>query len=482
MKIGVVTFAIGDDYKSAVFSFRKSLVMYCEKHSYPLHTETDVFDGEREPLWYKIKMLQRYLDDYDYVVWIDADLMIMRHEVPLSYFIMNYMNDKDLMISEDHGNQYNTGVMFLKKSDWNRKLLNVIYNLPEIAGRFHEQGVLTELYNRDVLKIREHTRLIPESCCRLFNPTPSVYRWGDFLVHFMGVKRPPALGNMAYTYYPFSHGVENDEAFVNRINELEQRHSHNNCRYFIPKTNLKIGVCYFVAGDKYTDNTTNCGRMSLKIHCMLHGYDFLEQTTSLVPTDEDGEPTLPPHWNKMPLIRKYLDDYDYLVWIDADIMIMNHNIRWEDLIVDHMGSDQHFLTCRDLSGHINTGVWIARNSEYAKMILDLNSTLPELRYRECEEQDIFNRIYERDLWDAKKHIAVIDDQTIMNCCVGLYKTGMFLVHFMSLSKPGLSKCLQDFYPFRKGWDNDWSFNLRKNWLNAHYGGVPEITYDHIVVT
>lgn len=50
-----------------------------------------------------------------------------------------------------------------------------------------------------------------------------------------------------------------------------------------------------------------------KAYCKKHGYDIIQ---SSVRTYANTDRT--PHWERIPLVLKFLPQYDYLVWIDAD--------------------------------------------------------------------------------------------------------------------------------------------------------------------
>lgn len=50
---------------------------YAERHGYDLHLHTEPLDTTRPAPWSKIVALQRLQDDYDALLWLDADLMVV---------------------------------------------------------------------------------------------------------------------------------------------------------------------------------------------------------------------------------------------------------------------------------------------------------------------------------------------------------------------------------------------------------------------
>mmetsp|Transcript_18188 Transcript_18188/g.35723 ORF Transcript_18188/g.35723 Transcript_18188/m.35723 type:complete len:394 (-) Transcript_18188:225-1406(-) len=89
-----------------------------------------------------------------------------------------------------------------------------------------------------------------------------------------------------------------------------------------------------------------------------HGYD-------VIVADEDIDKSRPAAWSKFIILKKYLDKYQYLMWMDADALFMNMTIRVEDLIDSH----HELFFARD-EADINSGIFLIRNSEWSKWWLD----------------------------------------------------------------------------------------------------------------
>lgn len=462
MKIAVCSLAIGVEYKKVVHYCTETLKKYCEKQNYPLITDETYAIHDRDYMWSKIPLLRKTLSDYEYVVWIDGDMMIMNEEIRLEQFIDLYLGNKDTMMSIDCGNQINTGFWVIKNTPYMHNLLDIIENLPELAGNYHEQGVFNELHKRNLFDLQKHSRIIAEVEQRLFNATMSNYVIGDFLIHFLGIRNLTKLSQCINNHNPYT--IEH-EKFKAKSEWLSDKYKNiHNPRYINCKPKISIEVCTFYTGEKYADSVIKHGQKSMRQYCEKYKYPFHVQKESLVPD-------LPPHWTKIALLLKLAKERncDYLVWLDADIMIMNHDISVESLIEKHMdGKD--FLLSRDISNEINTGVWIVRNTDYAKSVMELILNLPELRYRNCEDQDAFNKVYVKNILQFQEHCSILpmSEQHIMNCCVGCFKWGCWLIHFFSLSKEGLEKSFNDFCPLQKDDENEGVFNHRLGWLK-NYG-------------
>ena len=478
MKVGVCTLYIGEAFKHKVEFCVKSIELYCERHGYDLITDQSVAD-DREPLWNKIRLIEKYLPDYDYIVWIDADMLIMKHEMTLEYLIHNYLVNKQLLVCKDIGEYANTGFMLVKNTEYMLRLLNTIYSLPELAGNYHEQGVLTTLYNRNVLNLHEHMVLVPILEQRLCNAAMCNYEPGDFLIHFLGIKNSHALRYVSGLYAPFlKEGHETEEEYTERMQKVQRNYDNQflmetgpHSRYYIPKPYVKVGVCTLYSGDKYSFGQVYYARKSLEAYTHRHNYGLHILHEYKHETPYEKEYQLPPQWAKLKILRNLLmeNDYDFVVWIDADTMILNHDTRLEDLIQTHMEVNSDFLMSRDVSEHINSGVIMVRNTPYAIEQLELIYNLQELRYRNCEDQDAVNEVYERNLNHYKDRTSILpsNQQHVFNGVVGLYHWGQFLIHFMSLSPQGLNEAFINFYPFERDDENEERYQTRLNWIKNY---------------
>ena len=153
MNICVCSLAIGEEYKKTVYWCVKSLEIYCKLNNYKLINTGDFKIEDRECQWSKIAMLRSLLSDYDYVCWIDADMLVIKTKIKLETLIELYLGNKHMMLSIDSGNQINTGFWILRNSVYTRQILDLIENLPELAGLYHEQGVLNNFYQKNLYNI-----------------------------------------------------------------------------------------------------------------------------------------------------------------------------------------------------------------------------------------------------------------------------------------------------------------------------------------
>jgi galactosyl transferase GMA12/MNN10 family len=76
----------------------------------------------------------------------------------------------------------------------------------------------------------------------------------------------------------------------------------------------------------------------------------------------------PASWSKILAVKHYLKDVDWVMWLDADTIITNPDIRLESLL-PRSASGPDFVITVDGGGY-NAGIWLMRRSEWSMAFLD----------------------------------------------------------------------------------------------------------------
>jgi predicted O-methyltransferase YrrM len=220
---------------------------------------------------------------------------------------------------------------------------------------------------------------------------------------------------------------------------------------------MKIGLCTLTIGEAYKERT-KWTTINKKSYCKRHGYDFIDDETIWVKSK-------PIPWSKILLLLKYIEKYDYIVWIDADILIMNMDIKIESLIQKYPQYDQ--ITGSDWKMQ-NTGVWIIKNTMFSKLFLtevwdnvyDEKSD-PHERYMNWEQGSVIN-LMDRNFMDCKNKIKVTYPEE-MNSYWFNYFPGHFVLHFAGV-RDELDSLIREYYPERLDTDSDESYESRMVYL------------------
>jgi mannan polymerase II complex MNN10 subunit len=208
--IAVLTIAHGHDYQNKVKLGIENKRVYCQQHGYDFIYCEDSLDPSRHIYWSKILLVLKTLENssYRWVVWMDADTLVMNQDIPLEDIINEKYN---FLITQDW-NGINSGIFFIRNCEWSFKFLNSVYERTDCL--FHtwpEQiAIASELNNKKEFSL--HTKVFPQ---RLFNSYPSetslsllssTYQPGDFIIHFASARD----GFLTQLFDKYSQQVLND--------------------------------------------------------------------------------------------------------------------------------------------------------------------------------------------------------------------------------------------------------------------------------
>lgn len=193
-------------------------------------------------------------------------------------------------------------------------------------------------------------------------------------------------------------------------------------------------------------------------YCLKHGYDFIEFSFQKIPDART------PHWGRVLAIKKYLNQYDWLFYLDTDIIICNFKIKIEDFIDDNY--DLIVGPNPIEEGHLSTSGMLFRNTDWSMSFLDKwfeqkyfidKPYIPNNEHfylstggdggGKFYEQSAFHYLYDQETEDRKK-IKVVP-RRLFNSLIYTWSFGDFLIHF-----PGPDKNL-------KLWGLKHYLNMRK---------------------
>ncbi len=136
------------------------------------------------------------------------------------------------------------------------------------------------------------------------------------------------------------------------------------------RNKAKIGFVTFATRDIWDYTVYSYGIN--QIYAEQHGYLFRHMDEK-----SDGSGSLDPRdsrWNKVKILEEALDTWgkalDYVVWVDADIVVMDMGLSIEEVAAMH--PQAHLLSSAEHAGSstlINSGMLIAKNSPFARMFL-----------------------------------------------------------------------------------------------------------------
>lgn len=198
-KIAFLTVVIGEQYSEAVRFGTKSKQTYCQQHGYDLIIATEHITSAyghettypRHPAWTKISLAAKYLPQYDYIFFCDADTIIMNPSISLES-LLNENYDLSICARDfdrpDPFMTMNSGVWFLKNSENSCNFLRNVWlegdNEHNSIQANWEQDAILQLLRRSYSLQGKFPLDILFLESRYMNAKPQQYQKGDFLVHF----------------------------------------------------------------------------------------------------------------------------------------------------------------------------------------------------------------------------------------------------------------------------------------------------------
>ena len=167
--------------------------MYCDKNNIELFKCSERRVSNRHPAWERIPLILKYINHYDYVMWVDADAHFYIDANNITDFINDNKN-YNFIFSNDMGNSnINTGVYFVKNSKYSIDFLTRwlhdedLYKNNPIPG-WWDQGVLYEMYDKSILDIKNNCIIINYGVLQHFFEN-EVFTNKPFIFHLAGRSR-----------------------------------------------------------------------------------------------------------------------------------------------------------------------------------------------------------------------------------------------------------------------------------------------------
>jgi hypothetical protein len=145
-----------------------------------------------------------------------------------------------------------------------------------------------------------------------------------------------------------------------------------------------------------------------KTYCDKYGYDIIKSN--------EKRTNLKPHWERIPLVLKYLDKYDYVIWIDSDAIFNKDSPPITNVIEEN--KEKLFIFSGDVNdvsdNCINSGFFIVKNSPLCFPILenwytnyDITKNGDNRQHGYIEDQGGLRYMYEKNLYNLKNISVVI---------------------------------------------------------------------------
>jgi hypothetical protein len=222
LKIGILLLHNDRGGKEFLEVSMRNKQQYAALHGYSVIDASDMIDPSRPVAWSKLTAIKHHLSTYDYVVWMDLDVLVMDMEMKLEWIMFGKQGaaNWDILMSQDW-NGPNTGVFIVKSSDWSRWFLQHLWEQEHLSNApyifeyeqraFHYvlqterwQAMRHPVYLGDSAEIWKHFEFVPQCSLnsyvfrtmtlRTFRAmlqggyTNANFAPGDFIIHFAGMR------------------------------------------------------------------------------------------------------------------------------------------------------------------------------------------------------------------------------------------------------------------------------------------------------
>ena len=115
---------------------------YCKKHGYHLYDSSPYLDTTRPPSWSKIVAARRLLTldeakdgekPCDWVVWLDADTVVMNSQKKLEDILPSPTLKQDLVITRQKFGSYNAGAWMIRNTPWAIEFLDTWWGMEKFV-------------------------------------------------------------------------------------------------------------------------------------------------------------------------------------------------------------------------------------------------------------------------------------------------------------------------------------------------------------
>ena len=153
---------------------------YASIHGYNYIWYDDSLINTKWVTWNKLCVLQRHLQDYEWVMWIDSDAVFTNIDTTIES-ILEHAGESSLLVCDDIGGwRLNSGVMFWKNTEWSLTALSELHDMEKIP---HSSGAEQQQLIKLLEKKRNGYKIFPR---KLFNQHPDEHETGDYILHMMG--------------------------------------------------------------------------------------------------------------------------------------------------------------------------------------------------------------------------------------------------------------------------------------------------------
>jgi len=216
--VGLVDYCVGDSYATLKKLIAYNRRVYADKWNYTIFSgNEEVFPVQTfvTPLaWLKAAYFYHLLtsaqvQDIEWFLWIDCDALITRFDSSIPQILedLHVQLKHDVVMAQDPNTEFNSGVMFVRNSEWSRDLWkHTLQKASDIAIREHvwwEQQALLELYRENQYDEESHILITPDrwKINAFRTPRRNGYNASSFAWHRVNCREQPKCNDLFEAFF-----------------------------------------------------------------------------------------------------------------------------------------------------------------------------------------------------------------------------------------------------------------------------------------
>lgn len=317
---------------------------------------------------------------------------------------------------------------------------------PDIIGDwrlyapYHEETIINVLFWK-----YKHTRHLPQSFINTVNVDTIKYMHSDKLEYSELMLGSPV---------PIHEGIDKfwmripkDISQVKVFHGVKSIPIANEIINYLKSRRLKIAI--LTLSDSNYRGLSSMSRYNFRRYAAHHGYDFIEYNRLL-----DNE--FPAQWNKILALKEHLHQYEWVFWVDSDMLLMDLSQPLEKLIdpdYDLIISGNRHAIDNELTFHptyknILDGQFLIRNTSLMHQFLDailhpaadvpihdFDHEVRQMRILLNQDEGYRSRVKIIDetsmcsMWYNDDPDIIFNHYPDWNLGSNIYKRGDFVIHF-----------------------------------------------------
>ena len=236
-------------------------------------------------------------------------------------------------------------------------------------------------------------------------------------------------------------------------------------------TRVKKRFCVIQTCDENYKKLSDITYKNNKEYCDLYGYDYISYTKNI----NDNKPA---HWQKYIALKRHIKNYEWVLFLDTDCLIMNHTIELDTLIDENysmifenmgdrfLGENPEYEKMMDWNYNAISSAMLFRNDKISKDFINdvyenkvipvkgiYDNTAVRVILSTNENYKNVTKMFDTDsrklnsVWYTNKPKFLLEHEISWNDNKNIYKKGDFILHIVGYNVDERTSLAKQFIPY-----------------------------------